>query len=132
MKNGSDLKLIIIEDSSFARLVLSNYMHDFGYTNVDYPEDGAEGWELIAESLVDDEPYDVVITDLNMPGLDGLELIKRIKSDPGSANLKILVISAEAEQAVIDNVLNAGAQKFLVKPVAKNDLKEAIESIISG
>lgn len=132
MKKPQDLKFIIIEDSTFSRLVLSNYMNDFGYTQVDLPEDSAEGWELIAESLVEGEPYDVVITDLNMPGIDGLELIKKIKSDPGSKDLKVLVISADAEKAVIDEVMQEGAEDYLVKPVGKKSLQDSLEKILNS
>ena len=130
MENILQSKLIIIEDSAFSRVALVNLLESIGYTNIDTPEDSAEGWDMIAQSLVEDEAYDLVITDLNMPGIDGMDLIEKIKSDPGSAHLKILVISADADKVIIDTVLKMGAEDYLVKPPKKSDLKKTIENIL--
>ena len=131
MKDILKSKLIIIEDSTFSRVALYALLQSIGYTSIDTPEDSAEGWEMIAQGLVEDEAYDLVITDLNMPGIDGMDLIEKIKSDPGSAHLKILVISADADQVIIDAALNLGAEDYLVKPAKKSDLKKTLEKILS-
>jgi len=129
MKKREEFKLITIDDSSFARVVLNNQLKSIGFENIDIPDDSAEGWELIAESLVDDEAYDLVITDLNMPSLDGMDLIKKIKDDPGSTHLKILVISADADPIIINSVLELGAEDYLVKPVTVEALEASLSKI---
>jgi len=130
MEKIFESKLIIIEDSSFSRAALYSQLKSIGYKHIDTPEDSAEGWELIAQSLVNDEAYDLVITDLNMPGLDGMDLIEKIKSDPGSSHLKILVISADADKIIIDAVLKMGAEDYLVKPTTEESLKITLGKIL--
>ena len=130
MSNISESKLIIIEDSSFARATLYSQLKSLGYKNIDIPEDSSEGWELIAEKTVDGEPYDLIITDLNMPGLDGMDLIEKIKFDPGSSSLKVLVISADADEIIIHTVMKMGIEDYLVKPVATEDLDKTLKEIL--
>jgi CheY-like chemotaxis protein len=131
MKDILKSKLIIIEDSAFSRVTLYNLLESIGYTRIDIPEDSAEGWDMIAQSLVEGEAYDLVITDLNMPGLDGMDLIEKIKSDPGSSHLKILVISADADKNIIDTALRLGAADYIVKPAEKHHLQKTIEKVFS-
>lgn len=130
MKDKSQYKLILIEDSTLSRAIIYAQLESIGFTSIDTPDDSAEGWELIAGSLVDDDPYDLVITDLNMPGIDGMELIKKIKTDPGSAHLKILVISSDADRLVIDSALKLGAEGYLIKPTIIEELEETIKKIL--
>ena len=84
-------RIIVIEDSEFSRLLITSKLKKFGYTNIDQPPGAIEAWEMIADAFVSGTPYDLVITDLNMPGLDGIELIEKIKEDELSKNQKVIV-----------------------------------------
>jgi two-component system chemotaxis response regulator CheY len=126
MNEYENKKIIVVEDSAFARLMVCGKLKKLGYKNIAMPETSVEAWELIAQAQLSDFPYDLVITDLNMPDLDGMELIEKIKSDPLSESLKVLVISADADQIIINVTLGLGALGYLTKPVEKSDLEEML------
>ncbi len=81
-----------------------------------------EGWELIRE-----KPYDLIFVDLNIPGVSGFELLERIRKDDKAKNIPVIVISAMPEDSQVDDVLEAGAQLFLEKPVALDKLYSVID-----
>lgn len=125
----SKLKVIVIDDSSFARAMNSTQLKRLGVEKVDMPEDAAEGWDMITQALLNDEPYDLIITDINMPEIDGFDLMDRIKSDPMSESLKVIVISADADTFMQDAAKASGALAYLVKPVSSKVLEEALVKI---
>lgn len=131
MSDYQACKIILIEDSTFTRAAICTKLNALGFENVDLPEDSAEGWAMITQSLVDGDPYDLVITDLNMPGLDGIDLIEKMKNDPESRDMKILVISADADQLIIDEVKELGVQDYLTKPVSTDDLASSVKKILN-
>ena len=81
-----------------------------------------EGWDLIKE-----KPYDLVFVDLNIPGVSGFELLQMIKKDSKTKKIPVIVISAMPEDSLVGDVLEAGAQLFLEKPVALDELYSVIE-----
>lgn len=81
-----------------------------------------EGWEMILK-----KPYDLIFVDLNIPGVSGFDLLQRIKTDQKTKSIPVIVISAMPETSLVDDVLEAGAQLFLEKPVALDELYQVIE-----
>ena len=125
-------KIIIVEDNEFSRYYVYTKLKKEGYQNLSMPESSVEAWEEIAEATVQGEPFDLVITDLNMPDLDGMDLISKIKEDPMSADTNILVISADAEMAIQDICLTLGAIAYMTKPVVAEELSAVVEAILTG
>ena len=81
-----------------------------------------EGWELIKK-----KPYDLVFVDLNIPGVSGFELLQMVRKDSKTKKIPVIVISAMPEDSLVEDVLKAGAQLFLEKPVALDKLYSVIE-----
>ena len=81
-----------------------------------------EGWELIKEKT-----YDLVFVDLNIPGVSGFELLQMVRKDSKTKKIPVIVISAMPEDSLVEDVLKAGAQLFLEKPVALDKLYSVIE-----
>jgi DNA-binding response OmpR family regulator len=81
-----------------------------------------EGWELIKE-----KPYDLIFVDLNIPGVSGFEMLQMIKKDRKTKKIPVIVISAMPEDSLVEDVLKAGAQLFLEKPVALDELYSVID-----
>ncbi len=132
MKNLYKSKIIIVEDNEFSRYLVYTKLKRAGYEYLEIPESSVEAWEDIAEATVLGEPYDLVITDLNMPDLDGMDLISKIKEDPMSTEIKIIVISADAEQAIIDICMTLGAVAYMSKPVVESELLAVVEAVLNG
>ena len=81
-----------------------------------------EGLDLVKENF-----YDLIFVDLNIPGVSGLEMLHRIKKDRKTKKIPVIVISAMPEDSLVDDVLKAGAQLFLEKPVALDELYSVID-----
>lgn len=123
-------RIMIIDDSEFSRTLIRAKLKRSGYSALCVPESSIEAWDMIANSVLSDEPYDLIITDLNMPGLDGMELISKIKEDPLSESLKIIVISADADQKVIEIVRSLGASAYIVKPFITSEMLAVVEAVL--
>jgi len=101
-----------------------------GFTNIVLPDTSIEAWEKIANGVLSDDPFELVLTDLNMPGLDGMDLISKIKEDPMSAHIRVIVISADADDSVIGIVKTLGALVYLTKPVVFKELIAVVEAAL--
>lgn len=127
-----DKKIIIVEDNEFSRILVWVKLKNHGFTNLHIPGSSVEAWEKIANDQLTDHPFDLVITDLNMPDLDGMDLISKIKDDPLSEELKIIVISADADKIVIDICKSLGALAYITKPIVVSELIAVVEAALLG
>ena len=132
MKDPLKSKIMLVEDSDFSRAMLMTLLKKMGLENIECPETSIEAWEIIAQAQLDDEPFDLIITDLNMPGFDGVDLISRIKEDPLSANQKIVVISADADPGVKSICKALGVLAYFTKPPKPENFQEVLLAILEG
>lgn len=123
---------MIVEDNEFSRVLLQVKLQKHGYTNLFAPESSVEAWEKIAQATLSDEPFDLILTDLNMPDLDGMDLISKIKEDPMSESLKIIVVSADAEEFIINICKSLGALAYITKPIVPEELIAVVEAALLG
>lgn len=124
-----DAKILIIDDMSTMRKIVSNMLNKIGYTNLDEAEDGDPAWKMINEAHDQGKPYDLIVSDWNMPIMTGLDLLKNIRSSEKFKKLAFLMVTAEAEQANVVIAVKAGVSNFVVKPFSVQILKEKIEKI---
>lgn len=123
-------KIIIVEDNEFSRVLITVKLKKHGFTNLTAPESSVEAWEAIAQATLSDEPFELVLTDLNMPDLDGMDLIGKIKEDPMSESLKIIVISADADKFIVDICKSMGALAYITKPIVPEELVAVVEAAL--
>ena len=123
---------MIIDDNEFSRVLISVKLKKHGFHNLTIPDTSIDAWNDIANGHLSDKPFDLVITDLNMPGLDGMDLISKIKDDPLSEDLDIIVISADADQTIIKITKTLGACAYLVKPFITAELLAVVEAVLKG
>lgn len=119
-----DIKILIVDDMSTMRRVIKSILGQLGYTNLEEAENGKE-----ALSKLSHEQYDFVMTDWNMPEMDGLELVKAIRQDPKLKDLPVLMVTAEAKKENVLEALKSGVNNYIVKPFTAETLKEKIEKI---
>ena len=120
----SKLKFLVVDDFSTMRRIVRNLMKELGYTNVEEAEDGA-----IALQKLRSGPFDFVVTDWNMPNMDGLTLLQTVRSDPNLKHLPVLMITAEAKKENIIAAAQAGASGYIVKPFTAGTLGEKMAKI---
>lgn len=121
---NKNLKILVIDDFPTMRRIIRNLLKDLGYENVDEAEDGAMGLEKLRNGS-----FDFVVSDWNMPNLDGLEMLKQIRADANLANLPVLMVTAEAKKENIIAAAQAGASGYVVKPFTAATLEEKLNKI---
>lgn len=118
------LKFLVVDDFATMRRIVRNLLKELGFNNVDEAEDGA-----IALGKLKAEHFDFVVTDWNMPNMDGLTLLQSIRADASLKNLPVLMITAEAKKENIIAAAQAGASGYIVKPFTAATLNEKMEKI---
>ncbi|AMO36841.1 chemotaxis protein CheY [Thauera humireducens] len=118
------LKFLVVDDFSTMRRIVRNLLKELGFTNVDEAEDGA-----IALQKLNSGQFDFVVTDWNMPNMDGLTLLQTIRRSPHLKHLPVLMITAEAKKENIIAAAQAGASGYIVKPFTAATLSEKMQKI---
>lgn len=118
------MKFLVVDDFSTMRRIVRNLLKELGFTNVDEAEDGA-----IALQKLQAGGFDFVVTDWNMPNMDGLTLLQSIRATPALKHLPVLMITAEAKKENIIAAAQAGANGYIVKPFTAGTLSEKLTKI---
>lgn len=118
------MKILIVDDFPTMRRIIKNLLKDLGYENVDEAEDGVIGLEKLRNSS-----FDFVVSDWNMPNMDGLTMLQNIRADPNLAALPVLMVTAEAKKENIIAAAQAGASGYVVKPFTAATLEEKLNKI---
>jgi len=126
--NLQEMKILVVDDSSTARKILSEMLHEIGVGHVAGAADGAEAIEQLRTF-----PADIMLCDLHMVPLDGIELTRLIRNASDSPNpyLPIVMLTSDATQAQMKNAMNAGVNAFMSKPVKMKDLHRKLFAIFS-
>ncbi len=119
-----NMKILIVDDFSTMRRIIKNLLRDLGFTNTAEADDG-----MTALPMLQNGSYDFLVTDWNMPGMTGIELLKSVRSDENLCNLPVLMVTAEAKRDQIVAAAQAGVNGYVVKPFTAAALKEKIEKI---
>lgn len=122
--SSKNIKILVVDDFPTMRRIIRNLLKDLGYENVDEAEDG-----VIALEKLRNGSFDFVVSDWNMPNLDGLELLKTIRSDEQLSHLPVLMVTAEAKRDNIIAAAQAGANGYVVKPFTAATLEEKLNAI---
>ncbi len=120
----TSIKILVVDDFPTIRRIVRNLLKELGYSNVDEAEDGAMGLAKLKAGS-----YDFVISDWNMPNMDGLQMLQAIRDDAALSHLPVLMVTAEAKKENIIAAAQAGASGYVVKPFTAATLDEKISKI---
>lgn len=118
------MRFLVVDDFSTMRRIVRNLLKELGFTNVDEAEDGA-----IALQKLQNGGFEFVVTDWNMPNMDGLTLLQSIRATPNLKHLPVLMITAEAKKENIIAAAQSGASGYIVKPFTSGTLSEKLNKI---
>ncbi len=119
-----DIKILVVDDFSTMRRIIKNLLRDLGLTNVEEADDGQTALPILKRGDIE-----FLITDWNMPGMTGIELLKAVREDPALAQIPVLMVTAEAKKEQIIAAAQAGVNGYVVKPFTAAVLKEKIDKI---
>jgi two-component system, chemotaxis family, chemotaxis protein CheY len=124
MSFAPEMRFLIVDDFSTMRRIIRGLLKEIGYTNVEEAEDGAAALQLLNKA-----PIDFVISDINMPNVNGFELLTSIKANDNLKHLPVLMVTAEARKEDIVRAAQQGAAGYIVKPFTKATLEEKVAKI---
>ena len=120
------MRILIVDDFSTMRRIIKNLLNDLGYTNTAEADDGSTALTALAQGS-----FDFVVTDWNMPGMTGIDLLRNIRGDARIGKTPVLMVTAEAQREQIIEAAQAGVNGYIIKPFTAVTLKEKIDKIFT-
>ena len=125
MSTATDMKFLVVDDFSTMRRIVRGLLKEIGYSNAEEADDG-----IAALAQLRSAKFDFVVTDINMPNMDGFGLLNAIKADDALRHLPVLMVTAEARKEDIVRATKDGAAGYIVKPFTKATLEEKVQKIV--
>ncbi|MDB2386245.1 chemotaxis response regulator CheY [Shewanella sp.] len=119
-----NMKILVVDDFSTMRRIIKNLLRDLGFNNTQEADDGSTALPMLQKG-----EFDFVVTDWNMPGMQGIDLLKAIRADDSLKHLPVLMVTAEAKREQIIAAAQAGVNGYVVKPFTAATLKEKLDKI---
>ncbi len=127
----TNTKFLVVDDFATMRKIIKKVLTEIGYHNISEAEDGKPAFELMEKAQAAGEPFQFVISDWNMPGMSGIDLLRACKANPSHKAIPFMLVTAESEQKHIVEAAKAGVSDYVVKPFNANTLKGKLERIYS-
>ena len=124
MPAKKDLKILVVDDFSATRTILINQLSNLGYSNTVVSEDGFSALARLKSAL-----FDLVVTDLSMSDMSGLDLLKKIRTDSELKHIPVLMITSEDLQGNIVTAIKAGLNDYIFRPFEEHTFKQKLEKI---
>ena len=119
-----NMKILIVDDFSTMRRIIKNLLRDLGFTNTSEADDGTTALPMLQSGS-----FDFLVTDWNMPGMSGIDLLRAVRADDRLKHLPVLMVTAEAKRDQIIEAAQAGVNGYVVKPFTAQALKEKIQKV---
>ena len=118
------MKILVVDDFSTMRRIIKNLLRDLGFNNTEDADDGSTALPMLQTG-----DFDFLVTDWNMPGMQGIDLLKAVRQDPSLSSLPVLMVTAESKKDQIVEAAQTGVNGYIVKPFTAQILNEKIEKI---
>lgn len=120
------VKILVVDDSSTMRRIIKNTLQRLGHQDILEAEHGVEAWQILGQN----SDIAVLITDWNMPEMNGLELVKKVRAEQKYIDMPIIMVTTEGGKAEVITALKAGVNNYIVKPFTPQVLKEKLEDVL--
>ncbi len=118
------MKILVVDDFSTMRRIIKNLLKDLGFANIQEADDGNTALPMLQQG-----DFDFVVTDWNMPGMQGIDLLRAIRADANLKHIPVLMVTAEAKKEQIVAAAQAGVNGYVIKPFTAATLKEKLAKI---
>jgi len=119
-----NMNILVVDDFSTMRRIVKNLLAEIGFNNIVEADDGKTALPILESGGID-----FLVTDWNMPGMPGIDLLKAVRADPKLASLPVLMVTAEAKREQIMEAAQAGVNGYVVKPFTADTLKEKVDKV---
>lgn len=127
MALDTSIRVLVVDDFATMRKIIKNILTQLGFKNIIEADDGTTAWEILQK-----EPVDLIISDWNMPKMNGLELLKKVRSDEKLKDIPFLMVTAEAQKENIIEAAKYRVSQYIVKPFTPETLKGKLEKIFGS
>ena len=127
MTLNPNIKILVVDDFKTMRKIIKNILTQLGFKNIIEADDGTTALELLKKQKVD-----LIISDWNMPKMNGLELLKTVRSDDNLKDIRFIMVTAEAQKENVIEAIKHGVNQYVVKPFTPETLKEKLEKVFGG
>jgi two-component system chemotaxis response regulator CheY len=124
---NKDLKFLVVDDFSTMRRIVKNVLQELGYSRIEEADDGKTALPMLQAGA-----FDFLITDWNMPGMQGIDLLRAVRADGKLAKLPVLMLTAEAKREQIVEAAQAGVNGYVIKPFTAATLKEKLDKVFES
>lgn len=126
---SSNVKILLVDDAKGIRNLIKGNLLELGFTNITEAGDGEEAFTILSQCQQENAPIELLLTDLRMPNMDGIQLVRKIRKLPQFARLPILMISADTDKLAIVDAIKAGISDYIIKPLDTNRLQVKLEQV---
>ena len=119
-----NMKILVVDDFSTMRRIIKNLLKDLGFANIQEADDGNTALPMLQQG-----DFDFVVTDWNMPGMQGIDLLRAIRADANLKHIPVLMVTAEAKKEQIVAAAQAGVNGYVIKPFTAGTLKAKLAKI---
>ena len=120
------MRILVVDDFSTMRRIVKNILQQLGFANIEEAEDGK-----VALGKLQNNQFDFIISDWNMPNMMGIDLLRAVRADPKLNKLPFLMVTAEAQQENVLEAAKAGVSNYIIKPFTADVLQQKMEVIFS-
>lgn len=127
MAVNKNMRILVIDDFQTMRRIVINLLRQLGFSNVTEAEDGVAAWNKL-----DAEKIDLIVSDWNMPNMDGFELLKKVRASEKYKTTPFIMVTAEGKRENVIAAVQAGVSNYIVKPFNAATLKEKLEKVLGA
>ena len=126
-----NLKILVVDDMETMQKIVASHLMQIGFKeeNIERAKDGLQAIKVMLEAYKEQNPFHLIVCDWNMPGLTGLEFLKKIRAAKHTARLPFLMVTSETQKDMIKLAFDAGVDEYITKPISTDELREKIENI---
>lgn len=121
-------KILIVDDTALMRRMMRDLFIEMGYKALTDANDGAAAWKEYSQAAADGNPFELIISDWNMPKLSGLEFLKLVRDSAGGKTVPFLMLTAESEKDKVVEAIKAGVTGYITKPFTPDTVKQKVKA----
>lgn len=121
------LKILVVDDMTTSRMLIIEALQEIGFRQISFAKNGQDGLQLLQQN-----PVHMVISDFEMPGLDGVGLLQGIRSNPATRNIPFIMVTGRGDRALVERASKFGLNNFVTKPFTVASLRNALRAVLKG
>lgn len=121
--------ILLVDDMKGVRILVARLLKQLGYENITEAAEGHEAYANLEHAFGANNPVGLVLCDMRMPGIDGLQLLKKMKENPNFDKIPFIMLTAESDKEAIVNAIRSGVDDYIIKPASQSGLEQKMRKV---